>query len=294
MRKKDNTDYYINRHSCFLLQYHIVFVTKYRHPVLTGKVKDVVYERIHYVADQRGFHILEINGESDHVHILMEADTTTSPAELANVLKTQTGQEFLKTKQDKNNFLIGNLLPDTTKIKARSHFRDPKYHDRMIEYPETSWFIKKYKHLLSNSSVVGYLFHLYIDRRFFKYYMPRIVEFRNAQDEREERRDMVKDVLLKRTGQRLSKQDFFSEKYYYGDYTKMNMYLVNRYQIPTTLDSHISNPGIKEVDYEDVKQVLKELKTYLKVPEDAVKNVRVFDVEDLLFFLENAVNEFKI
>ena len=67
MRKKDNTDYYINRHSCFLLQYHIVFVTKYRHPVLTGKVKDVVYERIHYVADQRGFHILEINGESDHV-----------------------------------------------------------------------------------------------------------------------------------------------------------------------------------------------------------------------------------
>lgn len=164
----------------------------------------------------------------------------------------------------------------------------------MIEYPETSWFIKKYKHLLSNSSVVGYLFHLYIDRRFFKYYMPRIVEFRNAQDEREERRDMVKDVLLKRTGQRLSKQDFFSEKYYYGDYTKMNMYLVNRYQIPTTLDPNISNPGIKEVDYEDVKQVLKELKTYMKVPEDTVKNVRVFDVEDLLFFLENAVGVFKI
>lgn len=39
MRKKDNTDYYIHRHSCFLL---------------------------------------------------LEADTMTSPAELANVLKTQT------------------------------------------------------------------------------------------------------------------------------------------------------------------------------------------------------------
>ena len=85
-----------SRHSCFLLQYHIVFVTKYRHPVLTDKVKDVVYERIHYVADQRGFHILEINGESDHVHILMEADTTTSPAELANVLKTQTARKARK------------------------------------------------------------------------------------------------------------------------------------------------------------------------------------------------------
>ena len=60
-----------------------------------------------------------------------------------------------------------------------------------------------------------------------------------------------KRCLIKTTGQRLSKWDFFSEKYYYGDYTKMNnMYLVNRYQIPTTLDPNILNPGIKEVDYE--------------------------------------------
>ena len=209
-------------------------------------------------------------------------------------LKTQKGQTLLKTKQDKNDFLIGNLLPDTTKIKARSHFRDPQYHDHMVEYPETDWFIKKYKDLLSNSSVIGYLFHLYIDRRFFKDYMPRIVEFRNEQDEREERREQVKDVLLKRTRQRLSKQDFFSEKYYYGDYTKMNTYLVDCYQIPTALDPNIQNPGITEVDYEDVKQVLKELKKYLKVSKDAVKDVKVFDVKDLLFFLKNVVSEFKI
>ena len=30
-------------------------INRHRHPVLTGKVKDVVYEHIHYVADQRGF-----------------------------------------------------------------------------------------------------------------------------------------------------------------------------------------------------------------------------------------------
>lgn len=209
-------------------------------------------------------------------------------------LKTQKGQTLLKTQQDKNDFLIGNLLPDTTKIKAKSHFRDPKYNDRMVEYPETEWFIKKYQNLLSNSSVIGYLFHLYIDRRFFKDYMPRIVEFRNEQDEKEEKRELVKDVLLKRTGQRLSKQDFFSEKYYYGDYTKMNTYLVNRYEIPTTLDPNIANPGIAEVDYEDVKHVLKQLKGYLKVPESAVNEVKVFRVEELLLFIEKAVKEFDL
>ena len=48
-----------------------------------------VYKRIHYIANQRDFHVLEINREQDHVHILLTADTITSPAELANVLKTK-------------------------------------------------------------------------------------------------------------------------------------------------------------------------------------------------------------
>ena len=33
---KKGQAYYTNRHSCFLLQYHMVLVTKYRHPVLTA------------------------------------------------------------------------------------------------------------------------------------------------------------------------------------------------------------------------------------------------------------------
>lgn len=96
MRKKRGTDYYVNRHSCFLLQYHLVLGTKYRHPVLTGPVREAVYERVQYVADSRGFRILEINGEADYLHILMEADAVTSPAELANVIKTQTARRARK------------------------------------------------------------------------------------------------------------------------------------------------------------------------------------------------------
>lgn len=96
MKKKSGYDYYTNRHSCFLLQYHIVLVTKYRHPVLKDNVKDVVYECINYVAESRGFHILELNGEQDHVHLLIEADPQTAPAELVNVIKTQTSRKVRK------------------------------------------------------------------------------------------------------------------------------------------------------------------------------------------------------
>ena len=37
MRK--NNLYRTNRHSCYLLEYHLVVVTKYRHPVLKGAIK---------------------------------------------------------------------------------------------------------------------------------------------------------------------------------------------------------------------------------------------------------------
>ena len=38
--KKKGQSYYTNRHSCFLLQYHMTLVSIYCHPVLTGGVKD--------------------------------------------------------------------------------------------------------------------------------------------------------------------------------------------------------------------------------------------------------------
>ena len=34
MRRMTKDGYWLNRHSCFLLQYHMVLVTKYRNPIL--------------------------------------------------------------------------------------------------------------------------------------------------------------------------------------------------------------------------------------------------------------------
>ena len=63
--KKKGQPYYTNRHSCFLLQYHMVLVTKYRHPVLTGGVRDIVYGTIRDIFAEKGLVILEMNGEMD-------------------------------------------------------------------------------------------------------------------------------------------------------------------------------------------------------------------------------------
>ncbi|MCP1111382.1 putative transposase [Lachnospiraceae bacterium PM6-15] len=92
MFKKKNQPYYTNRHSCFLLQYHLVLFTKYRKPVLTGPVKNYVYKLIEDICTERGYNILELNGEADHLHLLFEATPGMAPTEFVNVLKTKTAR----------------------------------------------------------------------------------------------------------------------------------------------------------------------------------------------------------
>ena len=86
MRKMTDDGYYLNRHSCFLLQYHMVLVTKYRNPILTGSIKQHVYRTIRMTMEEKEIRILEMNGEADHIHILFECGPEISQ----NVLKTRS------------------------------------------------------------------------------------------------------------------------------------------------------------------------------------------------------------
>ena len=92
MYTKKDTGYYVNRHSCFLLTYHVVLVTKYRKPVLQGKVKELVYGIIRDILDERGCTLKELNGEPDHVHILFDAGSEVQILDLVRVIKTKTAR----------------------------------------------------------------------------------------------------------------------------------------------------------------------------------------------------------
>jgi len=191
-----------------------------------------------------------------------------------------------------NDFLIGNLLPDTERDKVKTHFRSSSRYGKRIEYPELIPFIDKYKALLGESSVKGYLYHLYIDRKFFKEYLPRVVMFLDENGNESDELLKVTHAKMLSTGEVLPVNRFFSEEYYYGDFTKMNTYLVERYRIPLHLDTSIENPGIEEVDYQKINQVLQELEGYMNVPAEEAKKLKVFDLEDLLGFLEDAAINF--
>ena len=97
MKKQKGTSYYANRHSCFLLQYHLVVVTKFRHPVLEDKLKSRLLELTDFLfSDKWGCNILEVNTDKDHIHVLFEAPPQIQLSALVNNYKTVTSRYLRK------------------------------------------------------------------------------------------------------------------------------------------------------------------------------------------------------
>ena len=93
----ENTLYKTNRHSCYLLQYHLVVVTKYRHPVIEGNLKNYllsVTERL-FTKDWK-CNILSVNTDIDHIHILFEAPPQVQLSSIINNYKTVTSRLIRK------------------------------------------------------------------------------------------------------------------------------------------------------------------------------------------------------
>jgi putative transposase len=82
----------------FDLTAHLVFVTKYRRKVFTERILHRCETIIRDTADTLDIRVLEINGETDHLHILIDYPPRLSLATIAGRLKGATShtlrQEF--------------------------------------------------------------------------------------------------------------------------------------------------------------------------------------------------------
>jgi putative transposase len=67
----NKTDYSSTRRAVYNLTVHIVFVTKYRRQVLDEAMIHRLNEVFNSVAEKWDSKIVEFNGESDHVHLLL-------------------------------------------------------------------------------------------------------------------------------------------------------------------------------------------------------------------------------
>jgi putative transposase len=79
---------YHGRGYIYCIEYHIVWCVKYRRKVLTNKIENSLKEILNKIAEDNNFNILEINGDLDHIHLLIEC----SPQHyIPNILKALKG-----------------------------------------------------------------------------------------------------------------------------------------------------------------------------------------------------------
>ncbi len=89
--------YYTNRHAVYLLQYHLVVVTKYRHKVINNDLKDRLIEISYSIIESDWkSKIISINTDEDHIHILFETSPQTQLSKLINNYKTVTSRLIRK------------------------------------------------------------------------------------------------------------------------------------------------------------------------------------------------------
>ena len=85
-----NSNY--NRHNRrkYSLKVHIVLVTKYRKQLLQGSIADDVKQKILDIANTRGYEIIAMETDKDHIHFLLSYDTTDRACDIVKIVKQET------------------------------------------------------------------------------------------------------------------------------------------------------------------------------------------------------------
>ena len=104
MRKINKT-----RHSRYLLNLHIVWIPKYRKPILDGyqdEMKSILYS----IAERKHWEILAVEVMPDHVHLFVSVPPAVAPSEVVKAFKGQSGRLFLMNHPEFTDPLYDNSL----------------------------------------------------------------------------------------------------------------------------------------------------------------------------------------
>ena len=85
-----------NNHSVFLLNYHLVFVVKYRRKVIDDAISNRLKEIFERIAPNYNITLEEWNHDIDHVHILFRGQPNTEISKFINAYKSASSRLIKK------------------------------------------------------------------------------------------------------------------------------------------------------------------------------------------------------
>ena len=94
-----NTDVRRGRHCVFMMHVHLVFVTKYRRARFSADQLEFLKDIFENVCKDFNAELVEMNGERDHVHLLVNYPPNISVSKLVNSLKGVSSRMLRKQSQ---------------------------------------------------------------------------------------------------------------------------------------------------------------------------------------------------
>ena len=82
------------------LKAHLVLVTKYRKKVINKEILEELIETVKNLAEKWGVDIVQVNGETDHLHILFVYYPQMQLSKFVNNLKTVTSRLINKNHEE--------------------------------------------------------------------------------------------------------------------------------------------------------------------------------------------------
>ena len=138
-------DYRYGSHTVFKIQYHFVFVTKYRYQILQGDVALKVRELVRQTSNAFEIEILKGVVSKDHVYLLVSAPPNMAPSEIIRRIKGRSSTKlfesfpdlkkrywgrnfwargyFCVTSEDVTEEMIKKYLEHHFKVKGDDNFR---------------------------------------------------------------------------------------------------------------------------------------------------------------------------
>ena len=90
------------------IQYHFVWIPKYRKRVLEGLIKERLNQLFHDCAEINQFEIMELSIQEDHVRLLLSAKPRYSPAEIMRLIKGGSSRVIRQEFPEIEEFLWGD------------------------------------------------------------------------------------------------------------------------------------------------------------------------------------------
>ncbi len=85
------------RYTKFLLNYHFVWIPKYRKGILDNpKVQKLILDTVNELAEIHRFKVLTVEIMPDYIHLFISALPKYSPSQLMNIIKGTTGKRISK------------------------------------------------------------------------------------------------------------------------------------------------------------------------------------------------------